>query len=68
MRDVLQNDHSMKNIAVNPKALAIISLILALPMAVLYRMVILQVEPLHGFFPPCCQLTVIDHLSPMPLT
>lgn len=51
MRDVLQNDHSMKNIAVNPKALAIVSLILALPMAVFYLMVILKVEPFSSVLP-----------------
>ena len=50
MRDILQNEDPLKNISINPKMLAIISFILALPMAVFYPIVILEVEPLHGFF------------------
>jgi hypothetical protein len=64
MRDILQNQDLMKNIAINPRTLAIISFILALPMAALYPIVILEVGPLHGFFKSL--FTVNGHRPPAP--
>ncbi len=50
MRDILQNEGSLKKSTIRSKTLVQISLILALPMALFYPIFILEVEPLHRFF------------------
>ena len=50
MRDILQNEGPMRKRTMSSKTLVLISLVLALPMALFYPIFILQVEPLHGFF------------------
>ncbi len=48
MQDVLQAKNPMKNIATNPKSAAIISIILALPLPILFIISWLEIEPFNG--------------------
>ncbi len=48
MQNVLQDRNPMKNIGTNPKSAAIISIILALPLAIFFPIAVLEIEPFHG--------------------
>jgi len=48
MQNILQNKDPMKNIVINPRAAAIISIILALPFPVLFMIAWLEIEPFNG--------------------
>ena len=50
MRDVLQNQDPMKNIATHPNVAVIIGFILAMPLAILLLIEIYSIEPLTGFY------------------
>jgi len=46
----MQTDEDQKNITTNPRSAAIISFILALPLAILFPIAVFDIEPFKGFF------------------
>ena|SRR5688572_24988611 len=61
MRDILQNEGPMRKRTMSSKTLVLISLVLALPMALFYPIFILEVEPLYRLF---VSMFVVDGSRP----